>query len=160
MYTSLYSIVSLLHRKDTTHHRHRSYPWQCAWFPVNVQNLKGHKSTVYVTQRFSTLVGLSTHSHLHAKGEHFLALYCFFIANFPWLFTLLVIRLAHNVHAHLCLKELLTMAFSTSRSPMWDGPRKWNMSMVLSVGWALHKRLGDKWKDSLGCLVVLLIKSF
>lgn len=47
----------------------------------------------------------------------------------------------HQLLRHLCLKELLTMDFSTSRSPIWDGPRKWNMSMLLRVGWALHKRL-------------------
>ena len=42
---------------------------------------------------------------------------------------------------HLFLKALLTMALSTRRSPTCDGPRKWNISMVLSVGWAWHSRL-------------------
>lgn len=42
---------------------------------------------------------------------------------------------------HLFLKELLTMALSTKRSPTCDGPRKWNISMALSVGWAWHRRL-------------------
>lgn len=49
---------------------------------------------------------------------------------------------------YLCLKELLTIDFSTSRSPIWDGPRKWNMSMLLRVGWALHKRLHPKRRDT------------
>lgn len=53
-----------------THHRLRSYPWQRFWFPVTVQHLKGHKSTIYMAQRFSTLVGLSTHAHLHARVHH------------------------------------------------------------------------------------------
>lgn len=35
---------------------------------------------------------------------------------------------------HLFLKALLTMALSTRRSPTCDGPRKWNISMALSVG--------------------------
>lgn len=39
------------------------------------------------------------------------------------------------------------MAFSTSRSPIWDGPRKWNMSMLLRVGWALHKRLDPRQRE-------------
>lgn len=42
---------------------------------------------------------------------------------------------------HLFLKELLTMALSTRRSPTCDGPRKWNISMACSVGWARHRRL-------------------
>lgn len=42
---------------------------------------------------------------------------------------------------HLFLKALLTMAFSSSLSPTWEGPRKVNMSMVRKVGWAWHKRL-------------------
>lgn len=53
----------------------------------------------------------------------------------------------HQLLRHLCLKELFTMDFSTSRSPMWDGPRKWNMSMLLRVGWALHKRLHPKRRE-------------
>lgn len=45
----------------------------------------------------------------------------------------------------LFLKALLTMALSTRRSPTCDGPRKWNISMARSVGWAWHRRLrGDK----------------
>lgn len=52
---------------------------------------------------------------------------------------------------HLCLKELLTMDFSTSRSPIWDGPRKWNMSMLLRVGWALHKRLHQQKRKRAKC---------
>lgn len=43
--------------------------------------------------------------------------------------------------AHLFLKALLTMALSTRRSPTCDGPRKWNISMARSVGWAWHSRL-------------------
>lgn len=42
---------------------------------------------------------------------------------------------------HLFLKALLTMALSTRRSPTCDGPRKWNISMARSVGWAWHSRL-------------------
>lgn len=45
---------------------------------------------------------------------------------------------------HLCLKALFTMALSTKRSPTWDGPRKWNISMAFSVGWARHSRLGTQ----------------
>lgn len=44
---------------------------------------------------------------------------------------------------HLCLKVLFTMALSTRRSPTWDGPRKWNISMAFSVGWARHSRLEE-----------------
>lgn len=42
---------------------------------------------------------------------------------------------------HLFLKELFTMALRTRRSPTCDGPRKWNISMACSVGWAWHSRL-------------------
>lgn len=54
-------------QKKKAHHRLRSYPWQSSWFPVTVQHLKGHKSTIYMARRFTTLVGLSTHTHLHAR---------------------------------------------------------------------------------------------
>lgn len=39
------------------------------------------------------------------------------------------------------------MALSTRRSPTWEGPRKWNISMVFSVGWARHSRLGAGRQD-------------
>lgn len=44
---------------------------------------------------------------------------------------------------YLCLKALFTMALSTRRSPTWEGPRKWNISMAFSVGWARHRRLEE-----------------
>lgn len=44
---------------------------------------------------------------------------------------------------YLCLKALFTMALSTRRSPTWEGPRKWNISMAFSVGWARHSRLEE-----------------
>lgn len=46
--------------------------------------------------------------------------------------------------SNLCLNVLLTIAFSTRRSPTLEGPLKWNMSMAFSVGWALHNRLQIK----------------
>lgn len=159
-----FCLYTLLDSKKT-HHRLRSYPWQRACLPVTVQNLKGHKGTIYMAQRFSTLVGLSTHSHLHARAHHVcrrvgsekmcihtdlqykhtctcLSYRDTLQACFRWVDS----DLLYFVQTHLCLKELLTIAFSTSRSPMWDGPRKWNMSMLLKVGWAWHKRLDQNMK--------------
>lgn len=108
-------------------------------------------------QRLSTLIGLSTHSHLHTITHHVCSIY-----RYKWLMeidkSLLLWLHGHFVDTHLCLKELFTMAFRTSRSPMWDGPRKWNMSMLLRVGWALHKRLGrDKGRKVLfvWCVAVM-----
>lgn len=50
-----------------TYHRLRPNPWQSSRFPVTVQHLKCHKSTIYMARRFTALVGLSTHTHLHAR---------------------------------------------------------------------------------------------
>lgn len=65
---------------------------------------------------------------------------------------------------HLCLKALFTMALSTRRSPTWDGPRKWNISMAFSVGWARQSRLrrfggGDR-RNALSALATSLGQVF
>lgn len=54
------------------------------------------------------------------------------------------LRLFLHPTPHLCLNALLTMALNTRRSPTWDGPRKWNISMAFSVGWARQRRLREQ----------------
>ena len=58
-----------------------------------------------------------------------------------WSYLLYLYLLWLWMHWNLFLKALLTIALSSSLSPIWEGPLKVNMSMVRRVGWAWHRRL-------------------